>query len=142
MTTEQGLDSAVSDYSVQAKELETTRQALVERIMGIVRTEIVPRISPLLPDGYSINTDTSGVWGYSMVHVNMPALGSIPAGFNVDLQLRYDGSPRIRDGKPMSLTQVYDEEDAVQHELSPKLEELAHEFNLGRIYLRGLPNPT
>ena len=136
MATEQNLASAVNNFSVQAKELEGTRQALVDRIMGVVKTEIVPEVSPLLPSGYSINADRSDVRGISGFegYTTQIAHGSVPTGFSVHLRLYYEGEPikafRIEEIKKIG---------EIKRGLEPKLEELAKRYNLDEITIVSEP---
>jgi len=137
MVDEQNLASAVSDYIAQANGLETTRRALVDRIMGVVKTEIIPEISPLLPDRYSIDTDridVSGIGGDSLPYLRRDVTyGTVPTGFSVSLRLLYDGKP----------IDFHDEgEDGlakIQNGLRPKLGKLAEKHNLDDIIPLGEP---
>ena len=135
MVPEQNLASEISDYLTQAKGLETTRRALVDRILGVVKTQIIPEISPLLPHGYSIDTERTsvrGVDGDSLPYAGVRdiAHGTVPTGFDVRLKLLYDGKPTgYHNDKPNVIEAI----KQIRQKLKPKLEELAKSHNLDSI---------
>ena len=137
MATEQNLASEISDYVTRAKGLETTRQALVDRILGVVKTQIIPELTPLLPRGYSIDADRTDIVGVggepsdSDIR-NLPD-GSVPTGFGVSLRLLYDGRPIGYHGEASNGI------GNIQRDLKPKLDELAQTYNLDSITPFGEP---
>ena len=134
---EQNLATEISDYISKATGLEATRIALVDRIADVVRAEIIPEITPLLPEGYTIDSErveVRGVGGEPIPHskIRKVTRGSVPTGFGVTLRLLYDGKP-IGGGNVDVLKQVGEIQEL------PKLEELAQKYNLNSITPRNEP---
>lgn len=138
MDTEQNLADAISNYIGSAKVLEGTRQSLVGRIRGVVKTDIVPEISRLLPPGYSIDADRIDVNGVGEPlpnsNIRNPTYGTVPTGFYVSLRLLYDGKPM-----PFPTGENIGEIGQIRRDLKPKLEELAQRYNLDCIIPMGEP---
>ena len=94
----QNLATEISDYISQAAGLEATRFALVERIVVVVKAEIIPEIIPLLPHGYSIDSgrvEVSGIGGEPTDSYSNRCditYGSVPTGFCVSRK-----QPPVRD---------------------------------------------
>lgn len=131
MATENDLAHAINDYTNNAQVLEGTRQSLVERIMGVVKTEIIPELIPLLPPRYSIDASGSEVYGVTADQRH----DSVPTGFAVYLRLNYDGKP-----VPSSITfENLGKIGEILHPLKPELERLAQKYNLERIMPHGEP---
>ena len=132
MASEQDLPSEISDYTTRAQGLEATRQALVDRILVVVKAQIIPELIPLLPPRYRIDTDRTevrGVGGDPLSHSNIHNLthGAVPTGFGVYLRLLYNG-------RPTGLTnEARNDIGRIQKDLNPKLEELAQRYRLDSI---------
>ena len=129
------LASEISDYVTSATGLEFRRQHLVDRIMQICRDEIIPELSPLLPERYTLNTKTMEVKGLDAepsMHVESHFRRSsetVPITFGVYLALLYNGKGicHIQSG-------VVDSGVAkIQKDLKPKLDELARRYNLAYV---------
>ena len=137
MITKQDLVSEISDYVTRAQGLETTRQALVDRVLGVVKTQIIPELTPLLPRGYSIDTDRTEIVGVggerSDLDIRNLPQGSVPTGFGVSLRLLYDGRPIGFHDKASNGV------GNIQRDLKPKLDELARAYNLDSIIPFGEP---
>lgn len=126
------LASQIRDYSTSAKILEAERKDLVDKILDIVKTEIIPEVTPCLPMGYSIDAKSIKVDGVSEESFNNnPVPGNVPTGFSVSLRMLYENKP-IPSRSPL-WNEVY---NIQKH---PKLEELAKKYNLVKITPSGEP---
>ena len=130
--------SEISDYITQAQGLEAIRQVLVEKILEVAKTKIIPELTPLLPPRYSIDpnsTDVQGVGGDPLPYSNIrnSTHGEVPIGFSVSLRLLYDGKPIDFHGE------ASDGIGQIQKDLMPKLEELAEKYRLDHIMPFGEP---
>lgn len=116
----------IINYKEQAIKLEGERIGLVKRIHELMINEIIPEISPLLPEHYTISEESSEV-------ESLPN-SSVPKSFCLSLRLHYDNKPIPYDSS---------QEKGIgnmQHNLWPKLAEISKKYNLGWVMVLGEPH--
>lgn len=116
----------IANYKNQAKELEKEREGLVKRICELMINEVIPEISPLLPEHYTISEESSEV-------ESLPN-SSVPKSFCLSLRLHYDNKPI-----PYGSSQEKGIGN-MQHNLWPKLAEISKKYNLGWVMVLGEPH--
>ncbi len=130
MSTPEEISNKITDYKTRAGSLEETRKGLVEEIKKAVISDIIPEITPLLPEHYSIDAEDSEV------NRDDEKTDPVPNGFEVSLRLFYKGHsiyPHVgEDARFNKLSNI-------QNNLEPKLKELASKYNLTNIYVEGEP---
>lgn len=116
----------IKDYKTKAESLESIREDLVTKIKSAVINEIIPNLTPYLPEHYSISAEKSEVLSYSA------STNSIPTTFQVNLRLLYNGKPIGIEGDNKLVGSIYPK-------LEPKLNEMAKKYGLAVIVLVGAP---
>lgn len=129
---EKDLASQIRDYSISAEILEAERKNLADKILDVVKTQIIPEVTPYLPNEYSIDAESIEVNGVSKESFNNnPVPGNVPTGFSVSLRMLYENKPIL------SRSPLWNEVYNIQKH--PKLEELARRYNLVKITPFGEP---
>jgi len=120
------LKQQVEEYQGEAFALRQKREDLRLHLKEVMRTDIIPFITPMLPEGYSLNPDKSQVYDRSCTG------DAVPTGFDLDLRLEFEG-------KPVHFNNGDDKLAEIQNGIEPKLRTLAELYGISSVMIMGAP---
>ncbi len=115
----------IEDYRTKAESFKLRKEGLIARIKSLMINEIIPNLTPYLPEHHSISAKKSKVLTYEQPN-------SVPATFQINLRLLYNRKPISIEEDDKLVTPIYSK-------LEPELNEMAKKYNLAAIVLVGAP---